>query len=96
MSVVKRISPGSAFKVGLVTYGLLGLVAGVCFSLLALLRAAVPGAASARFGGTIFGVFAVIFFPLLYGFFGGVFAALGAVVYNLAANWVGGLSVELG
>ncbi len=96
MSVVKRISPGSAFKVGLVTYGLLGLVAGVCFSLFALLRAAVPGAGSAGPGGMIFGVFAVIFFPLLYGFFGAVFAALGAVVYNLAASWVGGLSVELG
>jgi hypothetical protein len=96
MSVVNRISPGSAFKVGLVTYGLLGLVAGVFFSLFALLRAAVPGAGSAGLGGMIFGVFAVIFFPLLYGFFGAVFAALTAVVYNLAASWVGGLSIEVG
>lgn len=95
MSVVKRISPGSAFKVGLVTYGLLGLVAGVFFSLFALLGAAVPGAGNARLGGMIFGVFAVIFFPLIYGFVGGVFAAIGAVVYNLAAGWVGGLSIEL-
>ena len=95
MSVVKRISPGSAFKVGLVTYGLLGLIGGVCFSLVALLGMAVPGAGNARLGGMIFGVFAVIFFPLIYGCVGGVFAALGAVVYNLAAGWVGGLSIEL-
>jgi hypothetical protein len=95
MSVVKRISPGSAFKVGLVAYGLLGLVAGVFFSLFALLGMAVPGAGGARLGGMIFGVFAVIFFPLVYGLFGAVLAALGAVVYNLAAGWVGGLSIEL-
>jgi hypothetical protein len=96
MSVVKRISPGSAFKVGLVAYGLLGLVAGVFFSLFAFLGMAVPGAGSAGLGRMIFGVFGVIFFPLMYGFFGGVLAALGAVVYNLAASWVGGLSVEVG
>ena len=94
MSVVKRISPGSAFKVGLVVYGLLGLILGLLFSLFALLGAAIPGT-GAKAGGVIFGALAVIILPLLYGFFGGIFAALGAAIYNLAAGWVGGLSIEL-
>jgi hypothetical protein len=95
MSVVKRISPGSAFKMGLVAYGLLGLIAGVFFSLFALLGMAVPGAGTANLFGLIFGVFAVIMFPLVYGISGAILATVGALVYNLAAGWVGGLSVEL-
>jgi hypothetical protein len=95
MSVVKRISPGSAFKVSLVVYGLLGLIFGLIFSLLALLGAAIPGTGAAKAGSMVFGVLAVIILPLLYGLFGGILGALSAVIYNLAAGWVGGLSIEL-
>jgi hypothetical protein len=94
MSIIKSVSPGSAFKVGLVVYGLLGLIIGLFFSLFALLGTAIPGA-SAKAGSMFFGIFAVIIFPVLYGLIGGVFAALGAAIYNLAAGWVGGLSVEI-
>jgi hypothetical protein len=38
---------------------------------------------------------AIIFFPVLYGLFGGIFAAIGAAIYNLVAGWVGGLEVEI-
>jgi hypothetical protein len=95
MSVVKHISPGSAFKVCLVVYGLLGLIFGLFVSLFMLLGAAIPGTGAAKAGGMIFGALAVIILPLLYGLIGGVFGALGAVIYNLAAGWVGGLSIEL-
>jgi hypothetical protein len=94
MSIVKRISPGSAFKVGLVVYALLGLIIGLFFSLFGLLGAVIPGT-GAKVGGMLFGTFAVIAFPVLYGLIGGVFGALGAAIYNLAAGWVGGLSIEI-
>jgi hypothetical protein len=94
MSIVKRISPSSAFKVGLVVYALLGLIIGLFFSLFGLLRAVIPGT-GAMAGGMLFGTFAVIAFPVLYGLIGGVFGALGAAIYNLAAGWVGGLSIEI-
>jgi hypothetical protein len=38
---------------------------------------------------------AIIFLPLFYGLVGGVFAAISAAVYNLAAGWVGGLEVDI-
>jgi hypothetical protein len=92
MTVVKRIGPGSAFKVGLVVYALLGLVIGMFVSLVALLGVAIPGAPP-RSG--LFGVFAIMFLPILYGIFGGLFSAVSALVYNFAAAWVGGLEMDI-
>jgi hypothetical protein len=100
MAVVKRISPGSAFKVGLIAYAILGLVLGVfmaCISIVsgsfgALTQSAAPGAQFFRLG---MGVGAIIFMPLIYGAFGAVFSAIGAAIYNLVAGWVGGLEVDI-
>ncbi len=46
-------------------------------------------------GGAFVGLFAVILCPILYGIFGGIVAAISALIYNLASGWVGGLEVEL-
>jgi Transmembrane domain of unknown function (DUF3566) len=111
MATVRRVGPGSAFKIGLILYGILGLLLGIvmaCISMVAgsfggLGHSAVPGAGGTATAvswdlrsfafGTGFG--AIIFFPLLYGLFGGIFAAVGAVLYNLVAGWVGGLEVDI-
>jgi hypothetical protein len=100
MATVKRVGPGSAFKIGLVSYGIIGLLAGIVMALVSMVagsvaslgNAAVPGA---RAFGLGMGFGAIIFFPILYGLLGGVFAALGAVIYNLVAGWVGGLEVDI-
>ena len=100
MATVKRIGPGSAFKIGLVTYAILGLVvglfvafiSGVVGSLGGALSQAAPGARVLGFGT---GLGAIIFFPICYGLVGGIFAALGAVIYNLVAGWIGGLEVDI-
>jgi hypothetical protein len=95
MTVLKRISPASAFKVGLVVYGIVGLVLGILCSLIA--AAGVTFAPHSRmpfFMGRV-GVFAVIVCPIIYGIIGGVGAVIGAAIYNLAAGWVGGLEVDI-
>ena len=100
MAIVRRVAPGSAFKVGLVTYALMGLVLGICVALVSMVagtlgpmsQSAAPGARTFGFG---MGFGAIIFFPLIYGLVGGVFAAIGAAIYNLVAGWVGGLEVEI-
>ncbi len=94
MAAVKRIGPGSAFKVGTVLYGLLGLIPGAVFALVSMLGAALapPELGPFKF---LFGVGAIIILPLLYGIIGGIFAAIGAAIYNLVAGWVGGLEVDI-
>ncbi len=94
MATLKRVGPGSAFKVGITVYGLMGLIIGILFALLSMLGGAL---APPELGGFkfLFGIGAIIFMPLCYGIIGGIFAVLGAVIYNLVAGWVGGLEVDI-
>jgi len=100
MATVKRIAPGSAFKVGLVVYAFLGLIVGICMALFSMVAGSlgslagggVPGARTLGFG---FGLSAIIIFPILYGIVGGIGGVIAAAVYNLAAGWVGGLEVDI-
>jgi hypothetical protein len=94
MAVLKRIGPASAFKVGLVSYALLGLVAGIFCSLIALTGA--PFAPHAHLPFTrVVGLFALVLCPLVYGLIGGVAAVISVLIYNLVSDCVGGLEVEL-
>jgi hypothetical protein len=95
MSVVKRIHPGSAFKVVAVIYGIVGLVVGILYAIATLARLTLPGVTQAPRGAVV-GVFAVFLFPILYGIVAGVIAAVSALVYNFAAGRVGGLEIDIG
>jgi len=95
MTVLKRIAPGSAFKVGLVVYAFIGLILGTVCTAMAM--AGVHFAPHAHMGmAGRAGMFAVILCPIIYGLFGGIAAAIGAAVYNLASGWVGGVEVDIG
>jgi hypothetical protein len=100
MATIKRIGPGSAFKVGLVVYALLGLIVGICMAFVSMMigslgnMAGVGGPAAKAFGFG-FGFGSIIIFPILYGIIGGIAGAIGAVIYNLAAGWMGGLEVDI-
>ena len=93
MAALKRIGPGSAFKIGLVVYAVLGLIIAIPFSLIGMIAGSMM--ASSGMPGAGLGLFAIVVFPICYGLIGGIFAALGAVVYNLVAGWVGGLEVDI-
>ena len=100
MAVVRSVSPGSAFKVGLVLYAILGLVLGIFMAVISATigslgsmgQAAAPGARLFGFG---MGLGAIVLFPVCYGVIGGIGAAIGAAIYNLVAGWVGGLEVDI-
>ena len=101
MATVKRISPGSAFKVGLVVYAFLGLIVGVCMALVYMMIGSLGSAvgnmgSGARMFGFGLGLGWIIIAPILYGLIGGIGGAIGAAIYNLAAGWVGGLEVDIG
>jgi len=94
MAILKRIGPASAFKIGLVSHALVGLIAGVFCSLVVLTGAPLASHAHMPFAGTI-GAMAVTVCPIVYGIIGGIAAVIAAILYNLAALWVGGVEVEL-
>jgi hypothetical protein len=77
-----------------VAYGILGLIAGVFCSLIALAGISFAPHTRMPFVGAM-GLFAVILCPIVYGIIGGIAAAIGALIYNLASSWVGGLQVEI-
>ena len=91
MSVLTRIAPGSAFKVGLAIYGVLGLIAGITCALAAWL---VPAIAHVPLGRGLAALSALVVCPIVYGILGGIVAAVGALLYNFAAGCLGGLEVE--
>lgn len=92
MTVVRHIGLLSAFKVGFVVYGLLGLIPGIFCTTIAI--AGIPFAPHEHLPRFI-PMFALILAPIFYGALGAIFTALGAAVYNLASRWVGGLSIDI-
>ncbi len=95
MATLKRIDPGSAFRVGGILYALMGLLMGIIFALVSMLGGALVPASEAWVFRTFFGAGAVFFLPIFYGIIGGICAAISAAVYNLVAGWVGGLEVDI-
>ena len=94
MAVLRRIAPASAFKVGLVIYGLVGLILGALCSIVALAGVQFLPHAQMPLMGRI-GIFAVIFCPIVYGIIGGIGTVIAAALYNLASGWVGGVEVDI-
>jgi len=92
MAILKHIAPTSAFKVGLIVYGLLGLIAGVFCGAVAL--AGVQFAPHAHMPRA-WGLFALILCPMIWGTIGGVINAISALIYNVAVGWIGGLEFDL-
>lgn len=94
MAVVERIGLFSALKIGFVVYATLGLLAGLICS--AIILAGIPFGPHAYmpFKG-VFGLLPIVLCPLLYGIIGSIVTFLGALIYNLASGWVGGLEVDI-
>jgi hypothetical protein len=99
--VIKRINPLSAAKVAAVLYGLMGLLIGGLFSLMAMFggfaagMSGDEGAAAAPFLGMFFGVGAIIIVPILYGAVGAIMVAIGTALYNVVAGMVGGIEIDV-
>lgn len=95
--VVRSIGVGSAAKVMGALYAGIGLLFGGVVSLFSVLGAAFgasQGEGSAIVG-LLFGVGAVVVMPIFYGVMGVIGGAIGALLYNLVAGFVGGIELEV-
>lgn len=71
---------------------LVGLIIGLFFALISMVGGALLGEAASV---AIFGIGAIIYFPIINGIIGFIGGALMALLYNLIAGWIGGIEVEL-
>ncbi len=96
---LKRIAPLQLAKMLGVLYGLMGLVFLPFFLLFALLGAMLPSGSQQAAGAGVMAaggmVIMGILMPVMYAFFGFVFGAISAWLYNLVASWIGGIEVEV-
>lgn len=102
--VIRRVGVLSLGKVLGVLYALLGLVFGAItaffWTMTVLLGVAAGGQDAEGTGalvgfGLLFGVGALILYPVLLGILGFVGGLITALFYNLVARFVGGLEVDL-
>jgi hypothetical protein len=92
MYTIKSIGVMSTAKLMGLCYFALGLLLSPFFLLIGFLQQ-LAGARAPL--GAIAGVAFAIVLPFVYGSLGFVSGAVSALVYNLFANWVGGIKMEL-
>ena len=95
--VIERIEPMSLAKVMGAIYAVIGFVAGALFTLFALMGAAVGAASDPEMAwvAPLFGIAAIVVFPILYGVIAFVTGLVVSGLYNLIAGRVGGIEVTL-
>jgi hypothetical protein len=93
MHTIKSVGVLSAAKIMGAVYGVLGLIFLPIF-LVAGILGSFSGGRAAAFGAMGALILAVLF-PIFYGAVGFVAGAIGALLYNLFARWIGGVEVEV-
>ena len=85
---ISRLSVHQTAKVLAILYGMMGLVFVPFFLIMPMMMPSEAGAVG-------FGMGFALLFPVIYAVFGYVFVAIGCLLYNLVAGWVGGIEVEM-
>jgi len=95
---LRRLDVFSVGKMLGVLYTIVGLFFGAIFAIVGLISAAAGGGAGAGdvvVSGVVGALFMVIMVPILYGIGGFIGGVIMAALYNLCANFVGGVRFDL-
>ncbi|MGA2100332.1 MAG: hypothetical protein ABSG34_04465 [Candidatus Sulfotelmatobacter sp.] len=93
MHILKSVGVMSVAKILGLLYGCMGLLLAPFFLLFGLVGS-FAGQNNVPFAG-VFGIVFAILMPVIYGAMGFVMGALGALLYNVLAKWVGGFELEM-
>jgi hypothetical protein len=98
---VKRVGVFSYAKITAVTNAAFGVIIGVIYGLIfmvvggALMAGGGRGSSGAGASSLVIGLVLMVAIPVLSGVFGFIAGAIGALIYNVASGFVGGLELEL-
>lgn len=96
MKKIKKFNPMSVMKMAAICYAALGLLEGILFAVIfSAIGATGMPPETPRFIAPLFGVASIFIFPCLFAVIGAIGGGLGAVIYNVAARFVGGIEVEV-
>ncbi|HTA49931.1 MAG TPA: hypothetical protein VK930_10795 [Verrucomicrobiae bacterium] len=98
MHIIKSVGVLSVAKILGLIYGCMGLIVAPFFLLMGLMGSALGQQQNSPFAGAFgvgFGIGLAVLAPVLYGAMGFVMGAIGALLYNLFAKWVGGFELEM-
>jgi hypothetical protein len=93
MHILKSVDVMSVARITGLVYGGLGLIFVPIF-LLFLSFGTLVGRGDSTFAGIFFYAMAVLM-PISYGVMGFIVGAIAALLYNIAARWVGGIELDL-
>ena len=90
---IKKIDVMSVGKLSGFIYAVVGLLSGLLISLFSFSLGSMLSQSSSNNFLSSFGIASIVVFPILYGLMGFVGGVIGAVIYNLAARFVGGIKI---
>jgi hypothetical protein len=93
MHILKSVGVMSVAKIMGLIYGCMGLFF-IPFFLIFAVAGSMAGQNKFPLAGAV-GVVLALAMPIMYGFMGFIAGALGALLYNLLAKWIGGFELEL-
>ncbi len=93
MRTINRVGVLSVAKVLGALYALLGFIFGAIFTCISLVGAVASQSGEGMFGA-LFGIAAIIIFPIMYGAMGFIAGLLVGFLYNLIAGQIGGIEIE--
>jgi|TARA_B100002003_G_C13875154_1_gene427591 hypothetical protein len=93
--VLKSIGVFSMAKMMGALYATAGFLVGLLFALMSVVGAGFADTGAEGFLALVFGVGAVIIFPVFYGVMGFLAGALMSVIYNFVAGVAGGVELNL-
>jgi hypothetical protein len=98
---VKRVGVFSYAKITAVTNAAFGLILGVIYGLIfmvvggAIMAGGGRGSSGAGASSFVIGLIMMVAIPIFCAIFGFIGGAIGALIYNVAAGFVGGIELEL-
>ncbi len=89
--VIKRFNVVSVGKI----YGMLGVIMGVIVGIIFLLFSLIGFPLEEAGSSILLGLFSLVLYPIFFGIGGFINGVIIAFLYNVAANWIGGVKVDL-